>query len=61
MNIDMFLVQYGLAAIFILTLAKAIGVPIPIPGDLILLTAAAREIAPHSPECGASEFAGYYR
>src|SRR5437588_3032739 len=42
MNIDMFLVQYGLAAIFILTLAKAIGVPIPIPGDLILLTAAAR-------------------
>src|SRR5437763_9813788 len=42
MNIDMFRVQYGLAAIFILTLAKAIGVPIPIPGDLIILTAAAR-------------------
>lgn len=41
-GIDMFLVQYGLAAIFILTLVKAIGVPIPIPGDLILLTAAAR-------------------
>lgn len=42
MNIDMFLVQYGLAAIFIVMLAKSIGVPIPIPGDLILLTAAAR-------------------
>lgn len=41
-SIDMFLVQYGLAAIFIVMLAKEIGVPIPIPGDLILLTAAAR-------------------
>jgi len=41
-GIDMFLVQYGLAAIFIVILAKEIGIPIPIPGDLILLTAAAR-------------------
>jgi hypothetical protein len=41
-SIDMFLVQYGLAAIFILMLVKSIGVPIPIPGDLIVLTAAAR-------------------
>src|SRR5947209_7513057 len=41
-GIDMFLIQYGLAAIFIVMLAKSVGVPIPIPGDLILLTAAAR-------------------
>jgi len=41
-GIDVFLVQYGLAAIFIVMLAKSVGVPIPIPGDLILLTAAAR-------------------
>src|SRR5205085_9737448 len=41
-GIDMFLIQYGLAAIFIVMLAKSAGVPIPIPGDLIVLTAAAR-------------------
>lgn len=41
-NLDLFLVQYGLAAIFILLLVKTIGVPIPIPADLIILTAAAR-------------------
>ncbi len=41
-NIDLFLVQYGLAAIFIILLIKTIGVPIPIPADLIVLTAAAR-------------------
>jgi len=41
-NIDLFLVQYGLAAIFIVLLLKTIGVPIPIPADLIILTAAAR-------------------
>jgi membrane protein DedA with SNARE-associated domain len=35
-------VQYGLAAIFVLLLVKTIGVPIPIPADLIILTAAAR-------------------
>ena len=39
---DLFLVQYGLAAIFILMLVKSIGVPIPIPGDLIVFTAAVR-------------------
>lgn len=41
-TIDAFLIQYGVAAIFLLMLTKAIGVPIPIPGDLIILTAAAR-------------------
>jgi len=41
-SIDMFLVQYGLAAIFIIMFVKSVGVPIPIPGDLIILTAAAR-------------------
>jgi membrane protein DedA with SNARE-associated domain len=41
-SIDLFLVQYGLAAIFILLLVKSIGVPIPIPADLIILSAAAR-------------------
>ena len=38
-SIDIFLVQYGLAAIFLLMFAKSVGVPIPIPADLIVLTA----------------------
>src|SRR3984893_14708262 len=41
-GLDMFLIQYGLAAIFIVMLIKTIGVPIPIPGDLIIFTAAVR-------------------
>ena len=41
-GIDTFLIQYGLAAIFIIMLVKTIGVPIPIPGDLIIFTAAVR-------------------
>ena len=41
-SLDLFLVQYGLTAIFMLLLIKTIGVPIPIPADLIILTAAAR-------------------
>ena len=41
-GIDMFLVQYGLAAIFIVMLAKSIGVPIPIPADVIILATAVR-------------------
>jgi len=41
-SLDLFLVQYGLAAIFIILLIKTIGIPIPIPADLIILTAAAR-------------------
>jgi hypothetical protein len=40
-SLDLFLVQYGLTAIFILLPVKTIGVPIPIPADLIILTAAA--------------------
>jgi hypothetical protein len=30
-NIDLFLVQYGLAALFIVLFLKTIGVPIPVP------------------------------
>src|SRR5436305_1702411 len=41
-GIDTLLIQYGLAAIFIIMLVKTIGVPIPIPGDLIIFTAAVR-------------------
>ncbi len=41
-SIDMFLIQYGLMAIFILMLTKSVGVPIPIPADIVILTAAAR-------------------
>src|SRR5207248_7123927 len=41
-SLDLFLIQYGLAAIFVLLLIKTIGIPIPIPADLIILTAAAR-------------------
>src|SRR5437660_6883340 len=41
-GIDTFLIQFGLAAIFIIMLVKTIGVPIPIPGDLIIFTAAVR-------------------
>jgi membrane protein DedA with SNARE-associated domain len=44
-SIDMFLVQYGLAAIFIIMLTKSAGVPIPIPADVIILAAAARAAA----------------
>lgn len=45
---DTFLLQYGLAAIFILMFVKSAGVPIPIPGDLIILTAAAHAAAHQS-------------
>src|SRR5258706_5852771 len=41
-GIDIFLIQYGLAAIFMIMLIKTIGIPIPIPGDLIIFTAAVR-------------------
>ena len=37
-----FLDSYGLAAIFALMLAKAIGVSVPVPADLIMLLTAAR-------------------
>jgi membrane protein DedA with SNARE-associated domain len=39
---ESFLETYGLAAAFALMLTKAAGVPIPIPGDVILLATAAR-------------------
>ena len=42
---DLFLIQYGLAAIFLLLFVKSIGVPIPIPADLLILTAAASAAA----------------
>jgi len=41
-GIDMFLVQYGLLALFAIMFIKSIGVPIPIPADLLILTAAVR-------------------
>ena len=39
---DAFLTTYGLAAACAILLVKAVGVPIPIPGDVILLAMAAR-------------------
>src|ERR1041384_3711564 len=40
--LETFLDTYGWAAASVLMLAKACGVPIPIPGDVILLATAAR-------------------
>ena len=39
---DTFLNLYGIAALFLLMLVKAAGLPVPIPGDLIMLAAAGR-------------------
>src|SRR3954453_19056901 len=41
-GIEGFLEQYGLTAIFAIMLVKSIGVPIPIPGDVLMLFTAAR-------------------
>src|SRR5229473_3220531 len=41
-SIDVFLVQYGLLAIFIIMFTKSVGVPIPIPADVIILATAVR-------------------
>jgi membrane protein DedA with SNARE-associated domain len=41
-GLEAFLDSYGLAAACVLMLVKASGVPIPIPGDVILLATAAR-------------------
>ena len=41
-GVEGFLEQYGLAAIFLIMLVKSIGVPIPIPGDVLMLFTAAR-------------------
>lgn len=38
----MFLAAYGLAAIFTLMLVKSIGVPVPVPADVVMLFAATR-------------------
>lgn len=41
-GLEAFLDSYGVAAAFAVMLVKAVGVPLPIPGDLILLATAAR-------------------
>jgi membrane protein DedA with SNARE-associated domain len=41
-GLETFLDTYGLAAACLLMLVKAVGVPIPVPGDVILLGVAAR-------------------
>jgi membrane protein DedA with SNARE-associated domain len=40
-ELESFLELYGLPAVFVLMLTKAIGVPVPIPADVIMLAAAA--------------------
>ena len=47
-----FLDSYGLAAACVVMLVKAMGVPIPIPGDVILLATAARAAEGKRPSCG---------
>ncbi len=42
MDIETFLNMYGLAAVFVIMLVKAIGVPIPIPADALMLATSAR-------------------
>ncbi len=42
MPIEEFLTTYGLAAIFAVMLVKGIGIPIPIPSDLIMIITAAQ-------------------
>jgi membrane protein DedA with SNARE-associated domain len=41
-DLEAFLDTYGLAAACVLMLIKAVGIPIPIPGDVVLLAMAAR-------------------
>src|SRR5713226_7578515 len=41
-GLEAFLDSYGVAAVCAVMLVKAIGVPVPIPGDVILLATAAR-------------------
>jgi membrane protein DedA with SNARE-associated domain len=41
-ELDGFLEMYGLAAASLVMLVKAVGVPVPVPGDVILLATAAR-------------------
>ena len=42
MDFETFLDAYGLAALFGVMLIKAVGVPIPIPADVLMLAASAR-------------------
>ncbi len=42
MNLEQTVAAYGLPAIFIVMLLKELGIPVPIPGDLIMLGAAAQ-------------------
>ena len=44
-NFTPLLATYGLVAIFVIMLLKEIGLPIPIPGDLIMLVTAAQAAA----------------
>src|SRR5919206_104787 len=41
-GLDGFLDRYGLLAACLVMLTKAVGVPVPVPGDVILLATAAR-------------------
>lgn len=41
-TLDTFLIQYGLLAVFLLLFVKSVGVPIPIPMDVIVLATAVR-------------------
>ncbi|MBL8164153.1 MAG: VTT domain-containing protein [Anaerolineae bacterium] len=45
MDLEAFLDTYGLAAIFGIMLLKSIGVPIPIPADVVMLAASARAVS----------------
>ena len=38
-GVDSFLATYGLLAIFVVMLLKETGIPVPIPSDLIMITA----------------------
>lgn len=42
MDLDTFLDLYGLAAIFGIMLAKSIGIPVPVPADVLMLATSAR-------------------
>jgi membrane protein DedA with SNARE-associated domain len=44
-GLDAFLTLYGLPAIFIVLLIKAIGIPLPVPADVIMLTVSTRVAA----------------
>jgi membrane protein DedA with SNARE-associated domain len=45
MNLESFLATYGLLAVFVVMMLKEFGIPVPIPGDLIMLGVAAQAAA----------------